>query len=159
MIQGDGLFESRMQRIIEWGQCDPAGIVFFPRYWEMGDFATATLLARATGMPKNEMIDHFGIVGVPVVALDGSFHAPCSFGEEVEITSTVESLGRTSFAVKHQFRRGSLLCVELDERRVWAVRGTGGASDISAAPLPEPLVRILSGRESVAAALAGNRND
>ena len=38
------------QRTIEWGDCDPAGIVFNPRYFEWFDAATAALFARALGM-------------------------------------------------------------------------------------------------------------
>ena len=33
---------------IQWGDCDPAGIVFYPRYFEMFDASTAALFARAS---------------------------------------------------------------------------------------------------------------
>src|ERR671916_83670 len=35
--------------VIEWGDCDPAGIVFYPRYFAMFDASTAALFARAFG--------------------------------------------------------------------------------------------------------------
>jgi acyl-CoA thioesterase FadM len=31
---------------IEWGDCDPAGIVFYPRYFVMFDRSTSLLIAR-----------------------------------------------------------------------------------------------------------------
>ena len=34
---------------IEWGDCDPAGIVFYPRYFAMFDASTAALFAHALG--------------------------------------------------------------------------------------------------------------
>ena len=37
---------------IEWGDCDPAGIVFYPRYFEMFDASTSALFERALGMTK-----------------------------------------------------------------------------------------------------------
>jgi 4-hydroxybenzoyl-CoA thioesterase len=37
---------------IEWGDCDPAGIVFFPRYFAMFDTSTTYLMERAIGMSK-----------------------------------------------------------------------------------------------------------
>jgi 4-hydroxybenzoyl-CoA thioesterase len=37
---------------IEWGDCDPAGIVFYPRYFAMFDASTAALFARAFGEPR-----------------------------------------------------------------------------------------------------------
>ena len=35
---------------IEWGDCDAAGIVFYPRYFAMFDASTAYLLEKAIGM-------------------------------------------------------------------------------------------------------------
>ena len=34
---------------IEWGHCDPAGIVFYPRYMEMFDHSTTLLIEQALG--------------------------------------------------------------------------------------------------------------
>ena len=38
---------------IEWYQCDPAGIIFYPRYFEIFDTSTTMLLERALGMTKS----------------------------------------------------------------------------------------------------------
>ena len=39
-------------RKVRFEHCDPAGIVFYPRYFAMFDASTALLLERATGMKK-----------------------------------------------------------------------------------------------------------
>ena len=52
---------------IEWGDCDPAGIVFYPRYFEMFETCIATLFERATGMTKYEMLKAYEFSGYPVV--------------------------------------------------------------------------------------------
>ena len=41
---------------IEWGDCDPAGIIFYPRYFAMFDHSTAMLISAASGMSKAEML-------------------------------------------------------------------------------------------------------
>jgi acyl-CoA thioesterase FadM len=41
---------------IEWGDCDPAGIIFYPRYFEIFDASTALLFERRLGMTKFEML-------------------------------------------------------------------------------------------------------
>ena len=46
---------SRRTVEIEWGDCDPAGIVYFPRYFEIFDASTAALFERALGITKAEM--------------------------------------------------------------------------------------------------------
>ena len=37
-------------RRIEWGECDPAGIVFYPRYFAMFDERTTLLFSTALGL-------------------------------------------------------------------------------------------------------------
>ena len=39
---------------IEWGDCDPAGIIFYPRYFEIFDTCTTALIECALGMNKFE---------------------------------------------------------------------------------------------------------
>ena len=50
---------------IEWGQCDPAGIVFHPRYLEIFDACAALLFQHASGMTKAEMLRRYDAVGIP----------------------------------------------------------------------------------------------
>ena len=40
---------------IAWGDCDPAGIVFYPRYFAMFDHSTVLLLEHALGFNKHEL--------------------------------------------------------------------------------------------------------
>ncbi len=47
------MFTNRRTVRIEWGDCDPAGIVFYPRYFAMFDHSTVLLIERALGMSKH----------------------------------------------------------------------------------------------------------
>ena len=60
---------------IEWGQCDPAGIVFYPQYFIIFNSSTGWLLER-TGLSPREMREKYGIVGMPVVEVGARFVAP-----------------------------------------------------------------------------------
>ena len=44
---------------IEWADCDPAGIVFYPRYFEIFDASTSALFERALGMTMFKMFKTF----------------------------------------------------------------------------------------------------
>lgn len=57
---------NRRTRSVEWGDCDPAGIVFFPRYFAFFDTGTHELFALA-GVPTQELTATYGIVGCPLV--------------------------------------------------------------------------------------------
>jgi 4-hydroxybenzoyl-CoA thioesterase len=128
---------------IEWGDCDAAGIVFFPRYFAWFDGSTHALFARA-GFEKRAMLDTFGIVGIPVVDARARFLQPSSFGDIVTIQTRVTRFGRSSFDVQHQLLRGQALAVEGFETRVWAVRVPGEAYAIRSQKIPDDVKRRLT---------------
>ena len=143
------MFNNTRQRTIEWGDCDPAGIVFNPRYFEWFDAATATLLARALGMPKAEMVRRYGIVGIPLVDTRAIFRAPCSYGDEVSIESEVAAVRRSSFEVRHRLLRADrTLAVEGSEVRVWTGNDPERPGTLKARPIPEEVAARLTADSS-----------
>jgi 4-hydroxybenzoyl-CoA thioesterase len=137
------LINSRAIRI-EWGDCDPAGIVFYPRYFAMFDTSTTTLFERALGMTKNQFLKAYDIVGYPLVDARARFIIPSQFSDDVEIESTIGEFRRSSFVVNHRLLKGGELAVEAFETRVWAVRDSSDPSRIKSAPIPPDVVTRLS---------------
>ena len=134
------MFTNTRQRTIEWGDCDPAGIVFNPRYFEWFDAATAALFARALGMTKAVMVKRYGIVGIPLVDTRATFRVPCAYGDEVRIESAVAEFRRSSFDVRHRLLRADdTLAVEGFETRVWVGRDPDRPGGIKAQPIPEEI--------------------
>ncbi len=107
---------------IEWGDCDPAGIVFYPRYFAMFDASTAALFQAALGMPKIAWTKHYGMLGIPMVDTRATFHIPSAYGDEVVIESRVTGFRRASFDVAHRLLKGEALAVEATETRVWTAK-------------------------------------
>jgi 4-hydroxybenzoyl-CoA thioesterase len=66
----------RRQLTIEWGQCDPAGIVFNSRFFEMFDASTWMLFDAALGVKPHELAAAFGIMGIPLVDARANFLKP-----------------------------------------------------------------------------------
>ena len=125
---------------IEWGDCDPAGIVFYPRYFAMFDASTAALFQAALGMPKIAWTRHFGMLGIPMVDTRSKFYVPCAYGDEVVIESRVTAFRRSSFDVTHRLlRQDGTLAVEGFETRVWTAREEG-TGRIHSAPIPEVVI-------------------
>src|ERR1043165_10309130 len=73
---------------IEWGQCDPAGIVFYPQYLIIFDSSTGWLFER-TGLTPSAMRRQYGIVGMPIVEAGARFVKPCRFDDEIVVESEV----------------------------------------------------------------------
>jgi 4-hydroxybenzoyl-CoA thioesterase len=126
----------RREILIEWGDCDPATIVYFPRYFEYGDACTGALFASA-GMPKPELLKNHNIAGIPLVDAHARFFAASRFGETLTVESRITAWGRSSFSVLHRFLKGDQLAVDVSEKRVWAVHDPTGAQPLKSSPIPQ----------------------
>ena len=128
---------------IEWGQCDPAGIVFYPQFLIIFDSATAHLFAR-TGLTAAEMRSRYGIIGMPLVEQGAKFRKPCRFDDEVTVESEAGEWGRASFVVRHRIINNGELAVEGFEKRVWAAADPEKPGRIKAKAIPTEVIACLS---------------
>jgi 4-hydroxybenzoyl-CoA thioesterase len=129
------MFTNRRKVHIEWGDCDPAGIVYFPRFFEFFDASTAALFEKA-GFVKHEMLDKYGIAGIPMVDTRARFLAPATFGDTVEIESRIADWGNSSFTVEHKLYKDGTLTAEGFEKRVWTVRVPGAGNKLKGQAIP-----------------------
>ena len=137
------MFKTSRQVSIEWGDCDPAGIVFYPRYFAFFDASTANLF-EAAGFKKLEMLKQFNAVGFPMVDTRANFSIPSRFGDEVVIESTITEFRRSSFDVYHRLLKQGELAVEGFETRVWAVRDPENEERLKSAPIPQAIIDAFS---------------
>jgi 4-hydroxybenzoyl-CoA thioesterase len=129
---------NRRDVFIEWGDCDPAGIVYYPRYFVFFDNATVALFAAA-GLPKHEMVKEQGIVGFPMVDTRARFLIPSKWGETITIESRIAEWKRSSFDVEHKVWKGEALAIEASETRVWVAHDPDRPGGISSRPVPEEI--------------------
>ena len=131
-------FIYRRQLMIEWGQCDPAGIVFNPRFFEMFDASSWLLLEAALGVKPQDLARTYGIIGAPLVDARANFLKPAKFGDSIEIASRVSEFRRSSFDIEHRLSVNGELAVEGRETRVWAVMDPAGK--IVTKPIPTEVI-------------------
>lgn len=110
---------------IEWAQCDPAGIVFYPQYFIIFDASTGQLFER-TGLSASAIRAKYRIVGFPLVESGAKFLLPCHFDDAVTVESGISQWGRTSFTVQHRILKAGKVTVEAFEKRIWAGRHADG---------------------------------
>lgn len=134
----------RRQFTIEWGHCDPAGIVFNPRFFEFFDASSWALFEAALGVKPQDLAGAYGIVGIALVDARANFLKPAKFGDAVEIVSWVSAFRRSSFDVEHKLSVKGTLAVEGGETRVWAVRDKNDPDKIAAAPIPQDVIAKFS---------------
>lgn len=135
-------FFSRALRI-EWGWCDPAGIVFAPRFIDMMSENTVEMFEFA-GLPKKrDMRKDLGIAGYPLVDLKARFLFPAAYGDDVIVESDAPAFGKSSFTIEHRIRKADTLCVEGTEKRVWTVFDQSAPGGIKPATVPEDVRRLF----------------
>jgi 4-hydroxybenzoyl-CoA thioesterase len=138
------MFTSTRKTRVEWGDCDPAGIIFFARYFDMFDVSTTVLIERALGMKKIEYLKAYSFSDHPLVETRARFLLPTRFGDEVAIETAVVGCGRSSFKIEHHLTHDGALAVEGFETRVWVVRDPDDPTRIKSQPIPPPIVARLT---------------
>jgi 4-hydroxybenzoyl-CoA thioesterase len=126
-------------RVVRFADCDPAGIIFFPRYLEMANTFVEEWFDVALGIPYAQLLGARR-TGLPTVRLEVDFTAVSRHGETLALELAVEKLGRSSLIVAHTFRCGDevrmqarqvLVCTSLETHKAIAL-----PEDIRAAIAP-----------------------
>jgi 4-hydroxybenzoyl-CoA thioesterase len=128
---------------IEWGDCDPAQIVHYPRYLTYFDACTTALFKKA-GLSKRQMLKTYRIVGIPLVDLRASFKTPSRFSDTVIVESEITEWRRSSFCVRHRLFKKNVLAVECFEIRVWAVTSEADPDQIESRFVPREVIEMFS---------------
>lgn len=127
-LTGESGFSSITGRFaceVYWGDCDPAGMIFYPTYFRWFDAATWAFFA-AVGYDARRM--RAEARAMPLVGADCQFLRPALQGDRCEVRSKIARFGGKSLVVTHEVAHedGGLLA-RGSETRVWSryVDGAG----------------------------------
>jgi 4-hydroxybenzoyl-CoA thioesterase len=125
---------------VEFGDCDPAGIVWFPNFFRWIDAASRHFFAEC-GVPRwEETARTLGVIGTPLVDTHTRFVKAASYGDTLQIAVRVTEWRDKSFVQTYRVSRGDDLILECEEVRIFAAQREGGG--IRAVPIP-PSIRAL----------------
>ena len=122
---------------IEFNHCDPAGIVFYPRYFEMTNSVVENFFSDVLGTSFAEITMRRGN-GVPTVRIEANFVAPSRLGDRVEFTLNVVAIGKSSVTFRIAASMSGQARLNADLTLVWI--GTQGRAE----PWPEALHSALT---------------
>ncbi len=125
---------------IEWCDCDPAGIIFYPRYFEIFDTSTTALFERVLGMSKIGYLKAFDFAGHPVVETRARFRQPTRFGDDIAIETKLVGCAETGLSLEHRISKGGTLAVEGFETRVWVARDAADPRHVHRRPIPKEVI-------------------
>ena len=125
---------------VHWGDCDPAGIIFYPTYFRWMDAATWAFMGSVGYGPKRMREEH---LAMPLVAADCQFLAPAQHGDRCEVRSHIATFGNASFVVAHEIvRADATTLAKGSEKRVWGRYVNGPGTPLKGLQIPED-VRAL----------------
>ncbi|MBK8907099.1 MAG: acyl-CoA thioesterase [Rhodospirillales bacterium] len=126
---------------VAWGDCDPAGIVFYPNYFRWIDAATWDLF-EAVGGSWDRLQGAFGPFQIPLLAAECAFKMPCRRGDALVVESRVVAWERKVFKVAHAIRNGGDTAVEGFETRCWTIPDAAGR--LRSAPIPADVIALFT---------------
>jgi 4-hydroxybenzoyl-CoA thioesterase len=125
---------------VEFGDCDPAGIVWFPNFFRWIDAASRHFFAERGVSRWEETAKTIGVIGTPLVDTHTRFVKTASYGETLAIAVTIPEWREKSFVQRYRVTRGEDLILECEEVRIFATKREGGG--IRAVPIPVEIRRL-----------------
>ena len=129
--------------VVEFGDCDPARIVFYPNFFRWMDAASRHFFAAAGVPPWHETEAEDGILGTPLVDASAHFERPATYGDRLAVETTIAEWRGRSFVMRHVVRRGDTVLVDGREVRVFARRHPDDPARIQAIDVPERVRRLI----------------
>ena len=121
---------------VHFGDCDPAGIVFFPNFARWMDEASLAFFMACGVPPWRELQKTRGIVGTPVLETHTRFAKPATYGQTLEVHTSVIEWRAKVFVQRHVVRRGEEVLCECTEVRAFVERHPDDPDRIRAIPVP-----------------------
>jgi 4-hydroxybenzoyl-CoA thioesterase len=133
---------------IQFGDCDPAGIVFFPNFSRWMDAASLSFFMQCGLPPWRELVKTRGIVGTPLLEINTKFHIAATYGQTLEIHTAIEEWRRKVFVQTHRVMRTlnghtDLIC-EGREVRAFVQRDAADPDRLRAMPVPDDIRELCS---------------
>ena len=139
------MIESQWKHVVEWGECDPAGIVFYPNFYRWFDTSSHQMM-KIHGFGQNEMISHYGIVGFPLIETHAEFLQPLRWEDQVTVRSSIQKHSRRTFTIQHKIYKltdTENLCVDGYEVRIWGTKDKE-TGVLNARDLPDEFIQYLT---------------
>ncbi|MBP0445633.1 acyl-CoA thioesterase [Roseomonas sp. SSH11] len=122
---------------VRFGDCDPAGIVFFPNWFSMASATIEDLFRERLGIDFHALHAERGI-GTGFVHAAASFMRPGMMGDDVLLTPLIRRIGGASYALDLHIHRGEEELARLD-----LVTATTDLATRTSRPVPPDLRAAL----------------
>ncbi len=129
---------------VMFGDCDPAGIVFFPNFSKWMDASSLNFFVKCGVPPWRELVKTRGIIGTPLLEIHTKFSRPATYGDRLQVHTSVAEWRDTVVIQRHVVMRGDTVLCEGTETRAFCIVHPDDPSRIKAIPVPEDIRALCS---------------
>jgi 4-hydroxybenzoyl-CoA thioesterase len=130
-------------RDVSFGDCDPAGIAFYPNFYRWFDEAVHALM-NDIGWGWRKTAKEFGWLGLPSAEASARFIRPVTHGQSVRIESRAIRFEPRRIVFSHRVFRGEVLLCEGEEKRFVGMPHPDDPDRVLAIDAPQALQRALT---------------
>ncbi len=124
---------------VQFGHCDPAGIVFYPNFQRWMDESSLAFFMACGVPPWRELVKTRGIVGTPLLEIHTKFLKAVTYAETIEVHTNVEEWSKKTFRHRHIIKRNGEVMCEGTETRAFVRKHPDNPDRIQAIEIPEDI--------------------
>ena len=125
---------------VEWGDCDPYGIVFYPNFYKWMDSAQWSYFNKIK-QPITKLEKIYGIVGLPLVHTEANYISACYREDILKIETRLIKITKSTIKLAHVIKRKNIEVCSGSETRIWAKNIEG---KITSSPIPNEVRKIFN---------------
>ncbi len=124
---------------VQFGHCDPAGIVFYPNFQRWMDEASLAFFMACGVPPWREYAKTTGIIGTPLLEIHTNFYKAVTYAQTIDVHTSIEEWKAKTFKHRHVIKRGDEVVCEGTEVRTFVRRHPDDADRFQSMPIPEDI--------------------
>lgn len=126
---------------VAWGDCDAAGIVFYPQFFRFMDTAFQRFL-RSRGTGQRHLQETLGVLGTPLLEASANFVSPARYDDMLILAVEIEEIGNKVLRIGYTGRIGERIVFTGQEVRALVGEAEGRLRSL---PIPPDLRDRLAG--------------
>ena len=125
---------------VQWGDCDPYGIVFYPNFYKWMDSAQWNYFNKIK-QPITKLEKIYGIVGLPLLHTEANYISACYREDILKIETRLIKITKSTIKLAHVIKRKNIEVCSGSETRIWAKNIDG---NIVSSPIPNEVRKVFN---------------
>lgn len=124
---------------VEWGDCDPYGIVFYPNFYKWMDSAQWNYF-KSIKQPISKLEKLYNIKGLPLLHTEAKFLSACVREDILNIQTSLVNITNSTLKLQHIIKRKNKIVCAGAEIRIWAEENNG---IIKSKAIPDKMKKVF----------------